>query len=72
MWWPIGFSFGNTFSAKASLNTQTRGEFVEFRAEVKVAIAELRADLLKWNLGAMATLTVIYSAIAAALRFVRP
>jgi len=35
-------------------------------------VAELRADLLKWNLGAMATLTVIYSAIAAALRFVRP
>ncbi len=56
-----------------------KGDFAELRvatktdiAEVRIAIADLHAELLKWNIGAMTILTVIYSAINAALRFVKP
>jgi hypothetical protein len=41
-------------------------------ADLKIAMADLQATLIKWNVGALAFLTVIYAAIAAALRFVRP
>jgi hypothetical protein len=63
----------------AESRAATKTEIAELRAatktdiaEVRIAIADLRSELLKWNTGAMAMLTVIYSAINAALRLVRP
>jgi hypothetical protein len=63
----------------AAMRAATKADMVELRAatktdiaEVKIAIADLRSELLKWNIGAMAILTIIYSAINAALRFVKP
>lgn len=39
-------------------------EFKTFRFEIRAEMAELKADLIKWNLGAMAILTAIFAAIS--------
>jgi hypothetical protein len=49
----------------------TKSDIRELRAELKTAIAEAKAEIIKWNLVAMAILTTIYGVIAAALRFVK-
>ncbi len=33
------------------------------KADLRTAIAELKVDLIKWNVGAMAVLTAIFAAI---------
>ena len=33
-------------------------------AELKIAMADMRAELIKWNVGAMAALTAIFTAIS--------
>ena len=45
----------------------TKADLTELRLgtknDLRVAIAELRAELIKWNVGAMAVLTAIFAAI---------
>jgi hypothetical protein len=50
----------------------TKADVDALRLAVKADLSDLKADLIKWNVGAMAMLTLIYSAIGTALRFIRP
>jgi hypothetical protein len=41
------------------------------KADLVAALAELKAELIKWNLGAMGAMTTLYLAIVAALKFIK-
>lgn len=49
-------------AATAVLPNATRADLVT-NAELRIATAELKADLIKWNVGAMVVLTAICAAI---------
>lgn len=49
---------------KAELKAELKAEIrAEFRAELRTELADLRVELIKWNLGAMAVLTTIFATI---------
>ena len=43
--------------------TALKADFTGLKLTTRAEIAELKADLLKWNVGAMAVLTAIFAAI---------
>ena len=49
-------------AATAVLSSSAKADLVT-NADLRIAIAELKADLIKWNVGAMAVLTAIFAAI---------
>jgi hypothetical protein len=49
--------------ADAMTELATKADLTELRADVRADIAELKAELIKWNVGAMAVLTAIFAAI---------
>jgi len=49
-------------AAQAVLATEARTDLAT-KADLAMAVAELKADLIKWNVGAMAVLTGIFAAI---------
>jgi hypothetical protein len=50
-------------AARAVLGTEARTDLVT-KADLAAGLAELKADVIKWNVGAMAVLTAIFAAIA--------
>lgn len=50
-------------AARAVLGTEARTDLVT-KADLAAGLAELKADVIKWNVGAMAVLTAIVAAIA--------
>lgn len=50
-------------AARAVLGTEARTDLVT-KADLAAGLAELKADVIKWNVGAMAGLTAIFAAIA--------
>ncbi len=49
-------------AAQAVLGAEARTDLVT-KADLTAGLAELKADLIKWNVGAMAVLTAIFAAI---------
>ena len=41
----------------------TKADLMALRIELKADMAEMKAELIKWNVGAMAVLTAIFAAI---------
>ena len=50
-------------AARAVLGTEARTDLVT-KADLADGLAELKTDVIKWNVGAMAVLTAIVAAIA--------
>lgn len=50
-------------AARAVLGTEARTDLVT-KADLADGLAELKTDVIKWNVGAMAVLTAIFAAIA--------
>ena len=49
----------------------TKADLVELRGELRLAMADLKSDLTKTMITIMLAMTAIFSAISAALRFVK-
>jgi hypothetical protein len=49
-------------AARAVLGAEARTDLVT-KADLAAGLAELKADVIKWNVGAMAVLTAIFAAI---------
>ena len=49
-------------AARAVRGVETRTDLVT-KADFAAGLAELKADVIKWNVGAMAVLTAIFAAI---------
>jgi aromatic ring hydroxylase len=49
-------------AARAVLGAEARADLVT-RADLAAGLAELKADVIKWNVGAMAVLTAIFAAL---------
>lgn len=50
-------------AARAVLGTEARTDLVT-KADLADGLAELKTDVIKWNVGAMAVLTAIFAAVA--------
>lgn len=49
-------------AARAVMGAEARTDLVT-KADLAAGLAELKADVIKWNVGAMAVLTAIFAAI---------
>jgi len=59
--------------ARSDLATQpdlagVRTEIAQLRLATKADLAELKADLIKWNVGTLIAMTAIYGGLVAALK----
>lgn len=51
-------------AADVTTELATKADLAQLKAEFRVDLADLKSELIKWNVGAMAILTAIFAAIA--------
>lgn len=47
----------------ARIDLATKSDLLALRTEIKADVAEMKVELIKWNVGTMAVLTGIFAAI---------